>query len=343
MALTVGALVALAVLGWGVFKLLPSGGRHGRTAPERPGRGARPGNPPPAATATASVPSTQKAVSPFPVDRGVPGQTERQNAALLYQRGLDQLARNQLLGARGDLADAYFSGALSEAQAAVARQKLTDLANKTLFSRTIYPDDPCVFEHTVKAGDVLVKLERALMLHVPAELILKVNGIAGAAQVQAGQRLKLIRGPFHAAVSKTHLVMDVYLQEHETGRLLFVRRLPVGTGKNGSTPAGHWRLQLGGKIRNAAWTPPSSSDLPRRKILPGQPGYALGKRGLWISLEGVDGNTYTAEDGYGIHDTYDQNSIGTNSSLGCIRLRDDDIDFVFSTLYEFWSTVAVEP
>ncbi len=86
-----------------------------------------------------------------------------------------------------------------------------------------------------------------------------------------------------------------------------------------------------------------TAPLAERVLLPGDPGYALGKRGLWISLEGVDGNPYSAADGYGIHDTSDQNSIGTYSSLGCIRLRDADIDLVFSLLYEFWSTVAVEP
>ena len=48
-------------------------------------------------------------------------------------------------------------------------------------------------------------------------------------------------------------------------------------------------------------------------------------------------------DGYGIHGTNDPASIGKAASLGCVRLSDPDIDFVYSLLYEKWSTVEVRP
>ena len=75
--------------------------------------------------------------------------------------------------------------------------------------------------------------------------------------------------------------------------------------------------------------------------MPGEPGYALGKRGMWISLEGINGTPWKIDDGYGIHDTLDQNSIGANASMGCVRMRDGDIDQVFALLYEFWSKVNI--
>jgi hypothetical protein len=314
--------------------------------PARPARPA-PGGPPATLPVEPPTPTTAQArttISPFPSTRPT-GPAAQAEAAALLARGLDLLGRGRLLAARNDLGDALWSGGLAGQQADVARLRLTELADKTLFARTPYPDDPCALEYLVQANDVLDGergVIRRLQLRVPADLILKVNGLASGGRLQPGMKLKMIRGPFHAAVSRTGYRMDVYLQESQSGRMIFVRRFPVGTGQDGATPPGRWRVALGGKLRHAAWTPPSSSNLPRKRILPGQPGYALGKQGLWISLEGIDGNPYTAEDGYGIHDTYDQDSVGKNTSLGCIRVRDGDIDQVFSMLYEYWSTVLVE-
>jgi len=196
-----------------------------------------------------------------------------------------------------------------------------------------------------RSGEVLVRVERKLELHVPAQLMLKINGIADAGAIQAGQTLKMIRGPFHAVISKSRFVMDVFLEEPKTGRRIFVRRFPVGVGKDGSTPIGRWRIALGGKMTHAPWTPPASSNLTGKKIQWGQPDYPLGAKGYWISLEGIenDGNPHTREDGYGIHGTNDQDSIGKASSLGCIRLADDDIEMLFAILYEKWSTVTILP
>ncbi len=44
---------------------------------------------------------------------------------------------------------------------------------------------------------------------------------------------------------------------------------------------------------------------------------------------------------YGIHGTIEPESIGTNASMGCIRLKDGDIDAVFNMLSEGKSTVKV--
>ena len=66
----------------------------------------------------------------------------------------------------------------------------------------------------------------------------------------------------------------------------------------------------------------------------------MGREGYWISLEGTGDDTRGLQ-GYGIHGTNEPDSIGKASSLGCIRLTDDDIELVFSLLYEAWSTVEV--
>lgn len=289
----------------------------------------------------AKDPTTQPQASSAALPRIT--QVDRARAAMLFEKGLELVRTGQLLPARASLADALNSNALTSQQADTARAQLSELADKTLFSRQALEDDPCTGWYVVQPGEVLVKVERKLELRVPTQLILRINRISDATKIQAGQRLKIIRGPFHAAVSKSRYTMDVYLEEPQTKRMIFVRRFRVGTGKDGSTPAGKWRAALGGKIVRAPWTPPSSASLPRKTIRWGEPGYPLGKEGYWISLEGIEGTPYTIADGYGIHGTGDPTSIGRASSMGCIRLPGADMALLFAMLYEHWSTVTISP
>ncbi|MCD4700107.1 MAG: L,D-transpeptidase family protein [Phycisphaerae bacterium] len=268
---------------------------------------------------------------------------DRSDALTLFEQGMGLYGQKKYLDARPALADALNTSALPDERAEEARAKLSELADRTLFSRKVFPNDPYTFPYTFQSGDRLVRVERKLELRVPAQLIQKINNIPDATRIQIGQTLKMIRGPFHAVVSKSRCVMDVFLEEPKTGRRIFVRRFRVGVGMDGSTPTGQWLVSLGGKVTHAPWTPPASSNLPRKRIQWGQPGYPLGAKGYWISLEGTGKTPYTREDGYGIHGTNNPDSIGKASSLGCIRLTDDDIEMIFAMLYEKWSTVTVLP
>ncbi|MDY7010540.1 MAG: L,D-transpeptidase family protein [Planctomycetota bacterium] len=292
---------------------------------------------------TDRMPTTQDAPpTPTPtVKKASPA--DRSAALALLEQGMGLYRQKKHLDARSTLADALNTSALPEKQAETARAKLSELADRMLFSRKVFPNDPCTFAYTFQSGDVPVRVERKLKLRVPAQLIQKINNIPDATKIQIGQTLKLIRGPFHAVISKSRCVMDVFLEEPKTGGKIFVRRFRVGVGMDGSTPAGQWCVSLGGKMTHAPWTPPASSNLPRKRIQWGQPGYPLGKMGYWISIEGIGKTPYTREDGYGIHGTNNPDSIGKASSLGCIRLADDDIEMVFAMLYEKWSTVTVLP
>ena len=257
-----------------------------------------------------------------------------------YNRGLALKQADKLIEARTLLSRAMFSGHLTAEKSAEALKILTELAEKTILSRRVYAGDPYCFHYTFKAGEMLSRVERKLKLHVPYKLILKINGIDSAPTIQAGQRVKLISGPFHAVVSKSAFTMDLYL--HRKGLVkTFIRRLRIGLGKNNSTPTGLWRVALGKKLIRAPWNPPPNSEF-RGTILWSEPGYPLGKAGYWIGLEGADKQTKEMT-GYGIHGTDSPESIGKAVSLGCIRLGDDDIELVFSMLYEKWSTVEIRP
>lgn len=298
--------------------------------------------PPTPAPAPAAEPDARPSFAPASAPAAAAAQPtlDANAAAAAFRHGMELAGADKLLDARNELSQAYFSGTLSPEQADQARAKLTELVEATLFSPRVFEGDPYTFQYTFQSGDLMDKVERKLTLHVPSQLILKINGIARASSIRAGQTVKMIQGPFHAVVSKSNFTMDLYLERPDLGKL-FVKRLIVGLGKDGGTPAGNWKLRLGSKLRNAPWYPPATADV-RVSLRPGDADYPLGKDGLWIGLVGTDATTSTA-DGYGIHGTNDPASIGKAASLGCIRLADADIEFVFNTLYEEWSTVQVLP
>jgi len=261
-------------------------------------------------------------------------------AVKMVADGEKLLAERKKADGRAMLSKALLSDKLDAAAANTVRAKLEALADEMIFSRDIFDGDPYTLQYTFLPREVLTKVERKLGLHVPTQILLKINHLRGGQQIQAGQTFKVIRGPFHAIVDKGDFNMDIFL--HRDGcDPAFVRRLRVGIGKNGSTPIGLWRVRLGSKGDRRPWFPPPNA-ADHKAIAWGQAGYPLGKMGYWIGLEGIEPATRTQE-GYGIHGTNDPASIGKAASLGCIRLVDADIELVFSLLYEKWSTVRVRP
>jgi len=257
-----------------------------------------------------------------------------------FDKGI-ALLKNDPIGARYALSEALLSGKLPQQQEAKAMEELTKLSEDTILSGSIVEDDPYTFYYMIEPGDVLARLERRLELHVPWQILLKINQIDRPEDIKVGQRMKMIRGPFHAVVSKSNFTMDIFLHR-ETLPRVWVARIKCGLGKNGSTPVGMWRVgggegKRGGKLVHPTWNPPPSS-ITQGPINYGQEGYALGSKGLWIGLVGTDENTVSAQN-YGIHSTSNQSSIGKEESLGCIRLADNAIELAYSLLYEVWSTV----
>jgi len=270
-----------------------------------------------------------------------------------YQAGIAAFNVQKNLEARGLLSEALISGGLADNLAADSREKLAYLSEVTLFARTIDPRDPYTMRYTFKPGDLPSVVERQLRLHVPDQLIVKINRLPDAAKFRAGADYKLIKGPFHAVVYKSIFKLDLYLRRREDNLpVVFIKRYDVGLGKNNSTPVGRWRLGCGalvgpdgkrerGKLLRAAWNPPPNSGLTHR-IEYNMPGYPFGRKGMWITLVGTDENTKKLTD-YGIHSTDDESSIGRQTSLGCIRMRDADIQEIYDRLYEKWSTVEILP
>jgi LysM repeat protein len=209
------------------------------------------------------------------------------------------------------------------------RRQLTRIANETVFAREPQPDDPLTATYTIKSGDVLLNIGK--QFDVPHEIIMRINGIEDPRRIRAGQRLKVPRGPFHVKIHMSAFRLDVYLQH------LYVRSYPVGLGVDRSTPAGKWVVK--DRLKNPTYYPPASAS-EKRIIPPDDPTNPLGE--YWIDLEGIEGDAVGC-DGYGIHGTIEPDSIGRAVSHGCIRMHNQDVEFLYGLMMRGRSTVTTLP
>jgi len=268
--------------------------------------------------------------------RPAPPAEQRKAAEAALRQGLALQKEDNLLAARAKLSEAALSGALPPAEARQARQAAAELAERTIFGRELVADDPYCEAYEVQPGDLLGTLVEQKDLQIPWELLVRVNpNVPDEKHVPQRETIKLVRGPCHAIVYKSAFAMDLYL--HRQGQpKVFLRRVPVGLGKDGSTPAGTWRVVPGEKLPEPDYEPAHGTTISY-----GQPGYPYGDLGLWIRIEPVEAAQTIPFGRYGIHSTSDPSSIGTESSGGCIRLRDEDMKLVWDLLAGGVSRVEV--
>ncbi len=294
------------------------------------------------AAGTTGGPGGEVAQAPAVASGPAPAQSSpAARAALDLARQL--MEKQQYVEARTGLAAAYRSGGFSPADAAEARRTLEQLAEFTIFSPSVHVDDPLAVRHIFLPGQHLEGksgLVRQMELRVPSQVLLQINRLRSGDGFQAGKPYKLLRGPFHAVVHKSEYALDLYLRD------VFVKRYRICIGAPASpTPEGAFRLVLGGKTLKTAYYPPTGSSIQGSVLYPGEAEYPLDPEGHNIKLEGLPGSATTlqAEDGYAIHGTNDPGSIGQAKSLGCIRMKADDIKELYGRLYEYWSTVTIRP
>jgi lipoprotein-anchoring transpeptidase ErfK/SrfK len=232
----------------------------------------------------------------------------------------------RIIEARDILNDALLLP-MDDVQRALIKKRLSELADKWLFSRTVYPQDQLCSNYDVKPGELLRQI--GAENKVPWEFLQEINNISRPELLKSGSMIKVVHGPFHARVYRSTFTMDVYLQR------TFVRSFPVGLGQSGrETPTGLWCVKEGGKLIKPPWSDPETGKL----LNYGDPGYALGSR--WIALEGIKGDAKDRT-GFGIHGTVEPETIGTKSSKGCIRLHNGDVIKVYNLLSPVHSLVRV--
>jgi LysM repeat protein len=169
---------------------------------------------------------------------------------------------------------------------------------------------PGKVEYVIKPGDSMAKIASEFVC--PVLLIQKINNIANPDRIRPGDVLRVMDRPkFAIEVSKRDNTLLVTLD----GK--FFKRYSVGTGTYGTTPVG--TFDIDDKIEDPPWWKDG-------KAIPfGDPENILGTR--WMRIKAT-GDT-TPVSGYGIHGTWENDSIGKQSSAGCIRMRNADVEEVY--------------
>jgi len=229
------------------------------------------------------------------------------DVADVIRRADELLAQDEVVRAHGELSRIYWQE---------PKQRAAFLRRIESTAAQIFTDPHRHFgkPYLVLPGDTFESIARAH--DVPWNYLSRLNRISPE-DLQAGQEIKVMRGPFHAVVDLSRF--ELTIQAHG----YFVHRYEIGTGENASTPAGDFTVQE--KLENPVWYNPDGG-----VVEADDPDNPLGE--YWIGLG----------DHIGIHGTIDPSSIGTARSRGCIHMRDGDIAEVFDLLGEK-STVRIRP
>ncbi|MBL8765299.1 MAG: L,D-transpeptidase family protein [Phycisphaerae bacterium] len=266
----------------------------------------------------------------------------------LAEAGAKLMREGRLVEARSALNRALQDARTPDADRKALRAQLGDLSQSLVFSKLVAKGDPICEEYAVQGGDSLIKIAQRRGLLVDWRLLERVNQMSDPGALRVGQKIKLVRGPFHAVVSKSAFRLDLYWGEPlppgaegtsarpdgpEDG-WTYVRSFDVGLGEKGGTPTGVFVVRPNSKLVNPRWVNPRTGE----KFAADDPKNPIGEH--WIGLEGVDANTKVLS-GYGVHGTVDPSSIGQEKSMGCVRLNSDDIALLYELLTDRVSVVKI--
>jgi hypothetical protein len=265
----------------------------------------------------------------------VPEPPQRPAAPLapsLLDRAAALIRAGDVVEARALLSTSLRSRELSDTEAEQIRGTLAVLNNGMIFGPEVTPGDPFTRLYEIKPGDALSQIANRQGVKTNWRFLQRINGITDPSRIRAGQRIKMVQGPFHAEIDKRAHRIDLWLGQGEDA--IFIRSLSVGLGEFDSTPQGAFRVRRGGKMMNPSWTNPRTG----QRFAASDPNNPIGE--FWIGLDGIDPHNLQ-EQGFGIHGTIEPDSIGQDRSMGCVRLGDGDIDLLYEMLTEGNSVVLV--
>jgi hypothetical protein len=261
------------------------------------------------------------------------------------------IAAGRLVEGRTLLNKALLSEGLPKEERAALRSQIATVNDTLLFSAVVTAGDPLVDSYVIQPGDSLVTLTRKQGLPVDWRFIQRINKITRPEALRVGQKIKVVRQPFHAIVHKGDYRLDLYAGDpvpaggslgRRTGpdgqdeSWTFIRSFKVGLGESNGTPEGAFVVRPKSKLVNPAWVNPRTGE----KFAADDPKNPIGER--WIGLDGVDESTRRFQ-GYGIHGTIEPDSIGQQRSMGCVRMKTEDVEIIYELLLDRVSTVKILP
>jgi LysM repeat protein len=254
----------------------------------------------------------------------------------LIEEGDRAMSAGNPVQARVLYSRAYLSTDITRADQSTLRDKMSAISEDLLFSPRIAAGDPMVEAYTVASGDSLVRIAKRRELGTDWRLIQRTNRISNPSALKIGQKLKLIRGPFHAVVHKGDFRLDLFQgSPDEPERWQYIRSFRVGLGAGNSTPLGTFVIRQNSKLVNPHWVNPRDGT----KYDANDPKNPIGE--FWLGWQGLGDSAIIT--GYGLHGTIEPESIGSEKSMGCVRLGDADIALLYELLVEQISMVKVVP
>lgn len=158
--------------------------------------------------------------------------------------------------------------------------------------------------YVVKPGDNLTRI--AKQYGVTPGLIAAANGVQ-VDRIYPGRSLRIPTAKFSVLVDKTRNAL--FLKADGT----VVRGYRIATGKDRSTPEGSFKIK--NHLKNPTW-------YYEGKVIPHEsPDNPLGTR--WMGFD---------KEGYGLHGTTKPEEIGQFATLGCVRMLNEDIEFLYELL-----------
>lgn len=156
--------------------------------------------------------------------------------------------------------------------------------------------------HEVQTGDSLAKI--AKKYNTTIDLIKKMNNLKSDT-INLGQKLKVWTGQFSIYVDKSQNIL--ILRDGDE----LVKIYDVSTGENNSTPIGKFKIT--NKLVDPVWFNKGAV------VPPDSPANVLGSRWMGFDLPG-----------YGIHGTIDPDKIGQQVTAGCVRMRNAEVEELYS-------------
>ncbi|MGE3175537.1 MAG: L,D-transpeptidase family protein [Planctomycetota bacterium] len=168
--------------------------------------------------------------------------------------------------------------------------------------------------HTVGKGDSLDKIAAVFRkegIAMEAGTLAVLNRIHNMNAIRVGQMIRCPIDPIHAVLERRSFLLAVYVGER------VLRLYWVGHGAESKTPVTEFTVSE--KLKNPDWYSPDGAVHPF-----GSPENILGR--YFIKFD------HPSYSGFGAHGTPQPETIGTMSSMGCIRMYDDDIEELFRLL-----------
>ncbi len=193
------------------------------------------------------------------------------------------------------------------------QEKIASIRMAILFSKIVTPNSEL---YNVVPGDSLIKIAHKYSTTV--DLIKRANGLSSN-RIMPGMKLKVQNVPFSIIIDKSQSVLTLLLDDE------VIKSYIVSTGKNNSTPIGTFKIR--DKLIRPVWYNDGVA------VPADSPENVLGTR--WMGLT-------TQESGYGIHGTIEPESIGYQCTDGCVRMKNEEVEELYTIVPAGTSVTIVD-